>query len=188
MTYSRNAASSTVAPIGSAPLQKNNHTVEAALGYGADKWSARLASSFSLETDLVRQGDSRVKTQTLTASFRPLDILTIAPTLGYRAERQDWSGASIDSPSVSLAMKYKQSQRLLFSALGNYSETRSSDRLIGLENVGGRGVVAWDLQQSRQWSTQLSVEGGYNRQLNLTTPSAQLEDLSGLLRLVLSPL
>ena len=188
VTYSRNAASSTVAPIGSAPLQKNNHTVEAALGYGADKWSARLASSFSLETDLVRQGDSRVKTQTLTASFRPLDILTIAPTLGYRAERQDWSGASIDSPSVSLAMKYKQSQRLLISALGNYSETRSSDRLIELENVGGRGVVAWDLQQSRQWSTQLSVEGGYNRQLNLTTPSAQLEDLSGLLRLVLSPL
>ena len=85
-------------------------------------------------------------------------------------------------------MKYKQSQRLLISALGNYSETRSSDRLIELENVGGRGVVAWDLQQSRQWSTQLSVEGGYNRQLNLTTPSAQLEDLSGLLRLVLSPL
>ncbi|MBD0316682.1 MAG: hypothetical protein ICV75_08315 [Nitrospiraceae bacterium] len=187
LTYSRNAVSSTLAPIGIAPQQKNNHTVEAALGYGTDRWKARVASSYSLETDLLRQGDNRVKTQTVTASFRPLDILTIAPTLGYRAERQDWSGARIDSPSVSLAMNYQQSQQLIISALANYSETRSSDRLIEMEQLGGKGIVAWDLQQSREWSTQLSVEGGYHRQLNLTTPSAQQEDLSGLLRLVLSP-
>ncbi len=188
LTYSRNAVNSRLAPIGITPQQKDNHTVEAALGYGADRWNARVASSYSLETDLLRQGDNRVKTQTVTASFRPLDILTIAPTLGYRAERQDWSGARIDSPSVSLAMKLKQSERLLISALGNYSETRSSDRLIEMEQLGGKGVLAWDLQQSREWSTQLSVEGGYNRQLNLAMPAAQQEDLSGLLRLVLSPL
>ncbi len=147
-----------------------------------------MASSYGLEADLLRNGDNRVKTQTVTASFRPLDVLTIAPTLGYRAEQQEWSGVRIDSPSASLAVNYKQSRRLLISALGNYSETRSSDRLIELENVGGKGILAWDVQQSGHWTTKLSLEGGYNRQINQVTPSAQTEDLSGLLRLVLAPL
>lgn len=187
LTYSQNA-SNTLDPIGVAPLQKNNQTAEAALGYAGSVWNARLASSYGLETDLLRTGfNNRVKTQTVTASFHPFDALTIAPTLGYRAEQQEWSGTRIDSPSLSLAMSYKQSQRLLVSALGNYSETRSSDRLIDLETLGGKGIVAWDLQQSRNWTTRLSVEGAYNRQLNQVTPSAQMEDLSGILRLSVAP-
>ncbi len=57
----------------------------------------------------------------MAASFRPLVALTITPTLGYRAEQQEWSGARIDSPSASLSMKYTQSPRLNLTATGNYS-------------------------------------------------------------------
>ncbi|HEV2173495.1 MAG TPA: hypothetical protein VGR71_08010, partial [Nitrospira sp.] len=79
LTYSQNVQSSTLEPIGVAPQKANNHTVEAALGYGGAVWDARLASSYGLETDLLNHGaESHVQNQTVTASFRPTNILTIA--------------------------------------------------------------------------------------------------------------
>jgi hypothetical protein len=188
LTYSRRALQSTFGPFGIAPQNVDDHTVEAAVGYTGSFWQARLASGYSLQNDLLRHGESHVTTQTLTASFRPFNTLTIAPTLAYRAEQQEWSGLRINAPSASLAMNYRQSQRLLIGAMGNYSGMRSSDRLIDLEQVGGKGILAWDLQRSPDWATLLSLEGGYNRHINVVTPAAQMEDLSGILRLVLAPL
>ena len=188
LTYSQNVQSSTLDSVGVAPQKANNHTVEAALGYTGSGWDARLASSYELASDLRRQGaESHVHTQTVTASFRPANTLTIAPTLGYRAEQQEWSGARIDSPSASLAMNYKQSQ-LGISLMGNFTGMRSSDRLIDLDNVGGKGILTWGLEPVRDWKPLLSLEAGYNLQVNRLMPSAQTEDISGLLRLVLATL
>ncbi|MDE3040197.1 MAG: hypothetical protein KGJ82_06430 [Nitrospirota bacterium] len=189
LTVLQRAVASTLDPIGVAPQKTNDHTLETAIAYGRTRWNARFASSFSLESDLMRNGlDSRVKSQNLTAAFHPSNTLTIAPTLGYRAEQQEWSGVRIDSPSASLAMNFRQSQRLLIGATGAFSETRSSDRFMDLETVGGKGTVAWDLQTSHEWTTLLSFDAGYNRQFNRLVPSAQTEDVSGILRLVLAPL
>jgi hypothetical protein len=158
------------------------------LSWNNAAWNAGLTSSYILGADPLRNGsDNRIKMQTVTASVRPLNTLTIAPLLGYRTEQQDWSGVRIDSPSASLAMNYKQSQQLLISAIGNYSGIRSSDRLIDLENVGGKGILAWDIQESRGWTTRMSLEGGYNRQTNRVMSSAETQDISGLLRFVLAP-
>jgi len=188
LTYVENAVNSTLNPVGVSPQKADNHTVEAALGYTGAAWDARLASSYGLATDLLSHGvESHVQAQTLTASFRPANTLTIAPTLGYRAEQQEWSGARIDSPSASLAMNYKQSQ-LGISVMGNYSGMRSSDRLIDLDNVGGKGILTWGLEPVSDWKPLLSLEAGYNLQVNRLMPSAQMEDISGLLRLVLATL
>jgi len=186
VAFARDAWGDLLAPSGLP--RKDTHTLEAALGYTGAAWTARLASSYSLGADLLGRGGSLVKTQTLTASFHPRTTLTIAPTVGYRAEQQAWSGVRTDQPSVSLAMNYRQSRRLLISALGNFSETRSSDRLIELESIGGKGIAAWDLQQSPHWTTLLSLEGAYSRQVNQATPISPIEDISGLVRLVVAPL
>jgi hypothetical protein len=105
-------------------------------------------------------------------------------TLRYRVERQDWSGVRTDQPSASLALNYRQSRWLLISAMGNYSSMRSSDHLVDLENIGGKGMLAWELEPVRDWTPLLSLEAGYNLHVNRLLPSAQTEDLSGLLRLV----
>lgn len=189
LTYARNSLNSTLDPIGVTPQRTYNHTLEAALAYNSARWNAMLASSYIVGNDLLRNGaESNIKMQLLTASFHPLNTLTIAPTLIYRKEEQEWSGVRIDSPSASLALQYKQSQRLLITAMGNYGGVRSSDRLIDLENLGGKGVLAWDLQQSVRWMTLLSLEAGYNRQTNHVTPSADTEDISGVVKLVLASL
>jgi hypothetical protein len=171
---------------GLAPQSQEDQTVEAAIGYTAPLWTARVASSYSLLND-VSGAESRATTQTATAAFRPFTTLTIAPTVGYRAEQQEWTGARIDQPSLSLAMNYRQSQRLLISATGNYFGMRSTDRLIDVEILGGTGLLAWELQQSADWATLLSLEAGFNRQVNHVAPLGPTDNVSGILRLVVAP-
>jgi hypothetical protein len=187
LSYVHNAASTTVDALSLFPQRASHYRVEAAVGFSGAMWDAKLASGYGFETDVLQHAaDSRVQTETLTASFRPLDILTITPTVGYRVEQQPWSGVWINSPSASLSMNYKQSPRLSMTAMGNYFSMRSSDRLVDFDVIGGKGVVTWELEPVRDWKPQLTVEGGYNLQVNRLMPSAQTENLSGLLRLVLA--
>ena len=152
-------------------------------------WNARLVSTYILGSDLLHgRAEYTVRMQTFTATVRPLDTLTISPTLGYREEIRDWSGVRIHSPSASVALQYRQSPEILFSAMGNYAGIRSSDGLIDTMHMGGRGRLAWDIQKSRGWATLISLEAGYNRMTHRSTSAAGTEDISGLLRVVLATL
>ncbi|HKY71170.1 MAG TPA: hypothetical protein VJL88_04575 [Nitrospira sp.] len=187
LKYAQNTASNTMDALSFFPQKADHHRLEAAVGYGGVMWDAKLASSYGYETDLLNHAaESQVQTQTLTASLRPLSVLTITPTVGYRAERPEWSAARIDSPSASLTMNYQQSQQLSMTVIGNYFGLRSTDKLIEIDTIGGKGIVSWELEPLRDWKPQLSLEGGYNLQVNRLMPSAQTENLSGLLRLVLA--
>jgi hypothetical protein len=189
LTYAHNSLNSALEPLGISPQRSHNHTLESALAYNGMGWNARLASSYILGNDLLRGGaETTVRMQMLTAAFRPLNALTISPTLVYREEAQAWSGVRIHSPSTSVALQYRQSQQVLISAMGNYTGTRSSDGLIDTEQVGGKGRLTWDFQQSQVWTTLISLEAGYNRMTNHGTPAAGTEDISGLIRLVLAAL
>jgi len=189
LTYARNSLISALEPLGVAPQRNQNHTLESALAYSGTGWNARLALSYILGSDLLRGGaGTTVRMQSLTTSFRPSNTLTISPTLGYREEAQDWSGVRTHSPSVSIALQYSHSQQLLISAMGNYAGTRSSDGLIDMEQVGGRGRLAWDFHRSQIWTTSISLEAGYHRMTNHARPPTSTEDISGLVRLVLAAL
>ena len=189
LTYSQNALNHTLDSTGIAPQKMTNHTLEAAMGYSGLAWNVGLASSYIRGADLLGNGsDNRVNMQTVTASLRPLPALTIAPTLGYRMEQQEWSGVRIDSSSAALAMNYKQSQRLLLSTMANYAGKRSSERLIDLETLGGKSMLTVDLQKVQGWTVLMSLEGSYERQTNRVMSSTETQDLSGLLRFVLAPL
>ncbi len=189
LTYAHNSLNSALEPLGIATQWSYNHTLESALAYNGLGWNARLASSYILGSDLLRGGaESTVRIQMLTAAFRPLDTLVISPSLGYREEVQNWSGVRINSPTASVALQYRQNQQLLINAIGNYVGTRSSDRLIDTELVGGKGILAWDLQRSQPWTTLISLEAGYHRMTNHVAPSANTEDISGLIRVVLAAL
>lgn len=189
ITYARNSLASALDPLGVAPQRIRNDTLEGALAYNSLHWTARLASSYARASDVLRGGaESTVTMQVFTALFRPLNTLTIAPTLTYRNELQPYSGIQIDTPSAAVTLQYTQSQRLMITALGNYSSMRSSDGLIDTENIGGRGVLTWDVHDTEEWATLLALEAGYNHLTNRTTPSADAQDISGLVRIVLAAL
>lgn len=187
LTYSNTGLRSSAEPIGVAPQRSHTHTLEGALAYTGAAWNARLASAYILGNDLQRNGaENTIRLQTLTAAIRPSTTLTITPTLTYREETQNWSGTRIESPSASVAVQYRHNQCVWLSAAGNYASVRSSDRLIDTQQVGGKGVLAWDLQRSKAWATLLSFEAGYNRLTNNLSPSANVQDISGLVKLILA--
>ena len=187
LTYAHNSLNSSFEPLGVAPQRSHSHTLESTLAYTGISWNARLASSYILGRDLLRgESEYTVRMQMFTANFRPLNTLTITPTLGYREEVRDWSDVRIHSPSASVALQYRQNQQVLISAMGNYAGTRSSDGLIDTMHVGGKGRLVWDLQRSQTWTTLISFEAGYSRMTNHAPPTAGTEDISGLVRLVLA--
>ncbi|HKR78571.1 MAG TPA: hypothetical protein VJR69_02605, partial [Nitrospira sp.] len=141
-TYARNSFSTMLEPLGVAPQRTQSHTLEGAVAYQSLRWNVRLSSSYALTSDLLRGGaESNVRMQLLTASFRPINTFTISPMVSYREEIQNSSGTRIDGPSASLALQYRQSRQLLISAMGNYASSRSNDRIIDNENVGGKGIL-----------------------------------------------
>jgi hypothetical protein len=189
LTYAHNSLSSALEPLGMTPQRTQSHIIESALAYTGTQWTVRLASNYILSSDLLRNGtETNTKIHMLTASFRPMNTLTITPMLIYREEIQPWSGVRTEAPAGSLALQYKHSRQLLISATGNYTSTRSNDGLIDTESVGGKGTLAWNLQPSLTWTALLAIEAGYSRLSNRVTPSADTEDISGIVRLVLAAL
>ena len=163
--------------------------MEAALAYTGLTWNARLSSSLVVTNDAMKGGaESTALAQAFTGVFRPINTLTIAPTLSYRTETQSWSGARVQTPMASLSLLYKQSQRSLFSAMGGYTSTTSSDRLIEMESIVGRGMFAFHLDPIYGHPTTISLEAAYTNITNRTVAGADSEDLSGLVRVLVAAL
>lgn len=189
LTYARSALVSNYIPAGMTAQRSQSNSMEAALAYTGLTWNARLSSSYILTNDDMRGGaQSTTFAQTLVASYRPLNTLTFAPTLSYRSETQSWSGAKIQTPMASVSLLYKQSQRLLVSAMGGYTSTKSSDGLIGTESIVGRGMFAFHLNPIYGHPTTLSLEASYTNTTNRTVAGVDTEDVSGLVRILVAAL
>lgn len=189
LTYARSALASSYTPAGMTAQRSQSNSMEAALAYTGLTWNARLSSSYILTNDEMRWGaQSTTFAQTLVAAYRPLNTLTLAPTLSYRSETQSWSGAKIQTPMASLSLLYKQSQRLLVSAMGGYTSTKSSDGLIETESIVGRGMFAFHLNPIYGHPTTLSLEASYTNTTNRTVAGVDTEDLSGLVRILVAAL
>jgi hypothetical protein len=188
-TYTHSSLASALDPAGIAPQRTQNNAIEGALGYSSLSWTARVTSAYIITSDRLRGGaESTALLQTFTAVFRPVNTLTITPTMSYREEMQQWTGVRVEAPTAALVLNYKHSHRLFLSAMGNYTSTRSSDGLIDIENVSGKGVLAWELRRALTWSALLAFETGYSRLSNRVTPTNDIEDISGQVRLVLASL
>ncbi len=189
LTYARSAMASSFTPAGMERQRSRSNSMEAALAYAGLTWNARLSSSYILTSDDVRGGaGSTTFAQTLVATYRPINTLTLAPTFSYRMETQSWSGAKIQTPTASVSLLYKQSQRLLVSAAGGYTSTKSTDGLIGTESIVGRGMCAFNLNPIYGHPTTLSLEASYSNTTNRTVVGVDTEDLSGLVRILVAAL
>ncbi len=189
LTYTRSALVSSFDPSGSVPQRSQSNSMEAALSYSGLTWNARLSSSYILTSDETRGGSqSTAFAQALVATYRPVNTLTLAPTLSYRRETQSWSGATIQTPMASLSLLYKQSQRLLVSAMGGYTSTSSSDGLIGTNSIVGKGMFALHLDPIYGHPTTISLEAAYTNTTNRTVAGLDSEDLSGLVRILVASL
>ncbi|MGD9729042.1 MAG: hypothetical protein AB7V39_22040 [Nitrospiraceae bacterium] len=189
LTYARNAANSLFDPAGLLPQRMRSNSIEGALAYSGRGWNARLASSYIVMADALRAGVENVAlSQSLSGLYRPFNTLTIMPMLTYRTEQQPWSGARMQTPTASVSLQYKQSQRLLVSAMGGYTSSRSTDRATNSESIVSRGLFAFRLDPIYGRAAMLSLEAAYTNTMNHASPSTDSEDISGLLRLLIASL
>ncbi|MCC2641025.1 MAG: exported protein of unknown function [Nitrospira sp.] len=189
LTYSRSTMASTFDPANTIPQRSQSNSMEAALAYSGLTWDARLSSSYILTSDEIRGGaETTAFAQTFTALYRPFNTMTLAPTLTYRTEHQRWSGARVQTPMASLSLLYKQSQRLLVSAMGGYTSTTSSDRLTAMESIVGKGMFAFHMDPIYGHPTTISLEASYTNTTNRAVFGLDSEDLSGLVRILVATL
>lgn len=189
LTYSRSTVASTFDPTGTIPQRSHSNSMEAALAYSGLTWNARLSSSYILTNDDLRGGaETTAFAQTLTAVYRPFNTLTLTPTLSYRTETQSWSGAKVNTPMASLSLFYKQSRRLLVSAMGGYTSTTSSDKVTATESIVGKGMFAFHLDPIYGHPTTISLEASYTNLTNRALSGLDSEDLSGLVRILVASL
>ena len=90
--------------------------------------------------------------------------------------------------TASLSLQYKQSQRLLVSAMGGYTSSRSTDRLTNTESIVSRGLFAFSLDPIYGRAAMLSLEAAYTNTMNHASPALNTEDISGLLRFLVAAL
>ena len=94
----------------------------------------------------------------------------------------------MQTPTASLSLQYKQSQRLLVSAMGGYTSSRSTDRATDSESIVSRGLFAFRLDPIYGRAAMLSLEAAYTNTMNHASPSSDTEDISGLLRFLVASL
>jgi hypothetical protein len=190
VTYARNSSVATIVPTGLLPERSRSNSIEGAFAYSGLNWNARLASSYIIIADELRAGaETMALAQSISGLYRPINTLTIMPAFTYRTERQEWSRAGIiQTPMASLSLQYKQSQRLLVSAMGGYTSSRSSDRTTNSESIISRGLFAFHLDPIYGRTAMLSFEAAYTNSLNRSSPALDTEDISGLLRFLIASL
>ena len=162
-------------------------TLEAALSYTRPTWQTRLACSYILtDNHLSGTKDTTGLLESFTASFRPWNTFTVVPSVGYRTDHDQWSGARVDTPSASINLNYRATQRFFISALGGYSSAHSSDGLVDTEVMNSRALLGWTLPAG--WSPAIqpivAVEAGYTRTAYHAGGWSELQDVSGLMRLI----
>ncbi|MBI4400467.1 MAG: hypothetical protein HY581_02405 [Nitrospirae bacterium] len=187
LSYTRGSASSSLEPTGVVPQRSQVDTLEGALSYTRTTWTARLASTYSLISDRLHPGvETEGWDHSFSGSYRPMNILTIAPTLSVREDRQRWSGVSTKTPSVALSLTYSPDKMFNFTAFGSYSKTHSTDGFIDSLASNAKSVVSWTFQGTSPLRTTLSFEAVYRNSLDAIRPARSTEDLSGLVRVQLA--
>lgn len=163
--------------------------IESSVDFQRTSWNVRFLSRYVTNRDFAQgEIDRTIKYQLLTATFHPLNRLTLTPMLGYRQVTEDWSGLRVNSPSASLALQFFESKNVVMTASGDYGSSRSNNGLIDNEKFGGRGTVSWNLQPSAEWKARIAVEARYNHIVNHVASTPGTEDIMGLVRLVLAAL
>ncbi len=173
--------------MGVVPQRKAIETLEAALSSAQSSWSAKVASTYSLNRDALHPGVDMVgMAHTFSGSYRLVNGLTITPSLGLREERQRWSGVRVETPSTALSLAYAQDKSWSMTASGSYSRTQSSDGLLDSRAFSAKGVLSWTVQRSSTIRATLSFEPAYRSHVDAVNRTRSVEDFSGLIRLQLA--
>jgi hypothetical protein len=187
LTYTRASVLNALAVGGTPSYNATTNTVAAMLAHTKSLWQVQLASSYQLSDNQLSGAKSTTSLiESLMASYHPWNTFIVTSSLGYRASVDQWSSVHIKTPSGSLSVNYRANRHCFISAFGGYSVTRSDDGIINQESVNSRALLAWTLPAISYTVSPpiVAVEANYTVTADHAMASAELQDISGLVRLV----
>jgi hypothetical protein len=188
-TYTHSSLASALDPVGIAPQRTQNNAIEGALGYSSLSWTARVTSAYIITNDLLRDGaESTALLQTFTAVFRPLNTLTITPTMSYWEEIPAVDGCSHRGTDRRAGSPLQTQSTALHQRDGQLHQHAFERWLHCHRERQRQGSACVGIAARAHVVCASGLRSRYSRQSNRVTPTDDIEDNSGQIRLVLASL
>jgi hypothetical protein len=149
------------------------------------QWGAVLASTYEwVEQRAVLNQETTVFTNTLTASYRPFDFLSINPNFSIKEERNPYTRIRTETPRTEFLLVYVPF-RDAFKLTGATSFARSfgGDGLNNGSTFATTAALDWKLGNFLGKDDTLSLNFNYNQQQDFMSSGNSLNGRSGMLQL-----
>src|SRR5512143_3793001 len=153
--------------------------------YGGRLFDLSGTSTYSLSRDPGRSDrDMTSLYHDLSLTLRPLNSVTVMPSVGSGVDRYDRLATSYQSGTASLLLTYTPTaSRWSLWTLGAYTASQSSDRTVDGRTMSVSGGLACGLGKIFGGRATISVEAGYDRYVDGIYPDSSTRGVFGLVLL-----
>jgi hypothetical protein len=159
-------------------------TTATSFNFNQPNWSGMLYSNYSvIEQATTLNQRTLAVTNGLSASYRPVTILTVEPNLSLKEEWDPKTGLRTETPLAALLLNCATFPDMHLTGRTSYARGRSEDGLKDLATVSTAAALNWQLEKSLTGERLLSFQVEYNNQLDFNYRSRSQETLAGKLQL-----
>jgi hypothetical protein len=150
--------------------------------YGGPGFDLSGTSTYSYSRDPARRDrDMTSLYHDLSVTLRPINTITVTPSVGSGVDRYDWASTSYQSDSASLLLTYTPTaSRWSLWTLGAYTASSSSDRTVDGRTMSVTGGLAYGLGKILGGRASISVEAGYDHYVDGIYPESSTRGAFGL--------
>lgn len=153
--------------------------------YGGRLFDLSGTSTYSLSRDPGRSDrDMTSLYHDLSLTLRPLNTVTVMPSVGSGVDRYDRLSTSYQSGTASLLLTYTPTaSRWSLWTLGAYTASQGSDRTVDGRTMSMSGGLACGLGKIFGGRATISVEAGYDRYVDGIYPDSSTRGVFGVVLL-----
>jgi hypothetical protein len=146
-------------------------------------WGGTFASSYGWAEQGLNQ-ETKIFTNTLTGSYRPLSSLSLNPNFSIKEERNPSTGIKTETPRTELTFAYAPPQdSFRLTGATSLAKSFSDNEAYNSRIFGTTAALDWRIGKFLGKDDTLSFNVNYNQQVGVTPSANSHNDLSGMLQL-----
>ena len=159
-------------------------TTGTSFSFNRADWSGTLYSNYSvIEQENAVSQKTLALTNGISASYRPVRLLTLEPNLSMKEEWDPKTGTRTGTPSAALKFSSTPFQGTQLTGRTSYARGKSEGGLKDVATVSTAAALNWQLEKSLTSERLLSFQIEYNSQLDFKYRLLSHEALTGKLQL-----
>ena len=157
----------------------------ATFNYNKPQWAGSFASSYSLvQPEIASDQESTIANHRITASYRPITSISVAPSLSFTQEWNPATGTRVESPGTGVAVAYTPFKDWLrLSSDTTLTRSFTLDGSSDTRIFGTGAALDWKIGKFIGAVDRLSLSVNYNHRLDVVSPSNSQQDVRGMLLL-----